>query len=40
VSFQLTGVPDDPEEGEEYNGRIDDWQVISATDGGEDVRRI
>ena len=32
--------PDDPEEGEEYNGTIDDWQVISATDGGEDYKRI
>jgi len=32
--------PDDPEEGEEYNGTINDWQVISATEGGEDVRRI
>ena len=32
--------PDDPEEGEEYNGTIDDWQVISATDGGDDFKRI
>ena len=32
--------PDDPEEGEEYNGTIDDWQVISATDGGEGFKRI
>ncbi|MFD1642514.1 PKD domain-containing protein [Halohasta litorea] len=32
--------PDDPEEGEEYNGTIDDWQVISATDGGEDFKRV
>ena len=32
--------PDDPEEGEEYNGTIDDWQVVSATDGGEDYKRI
>jgi PGF-CTERM protein len=32
--------PDDPEEGERYNGTIDDWQVISATDDGEDFKRI
>ena len=32
--------PDDPEEGEQYNGTIDDWQVISATDDGEDFKRI
>ena len=32
--------PNDPEEGEEYNGTIDDWQVVSATDGGEDYKRI
>jgi len=32
--------PDDPEEGEEYNGTIDDWQVITATDGGEDFKRV
>jgi len=31
--------PDDPEEGAEYNGTIDDWQVISATEDGEDIRR-
>lgn len=31
--------PDDPEEGAEYNGTIDDWQVISATEDGDDVRR-
>ena len=32
--------PDDPEEGEEYNGTIDDWQVITATEDGEDFRRV
>jgi PGF-CTERM protein len=32
--------PDEPEAGPEYNGTIDDWQVISATDDGDDVRRI
>jgi len=32
--------PDDPEEGEEYNGTIDDWQVISATEDGEEFKRI
>jgi len=32
--------PDEPEAGPEYNGTIDDWQVISATDGGEDFKRI
>ena len=32
--------PDDPEEGEEYNGTIDDWQVISATDGDEEYKRV
>ncbi|WP_253738561.1 PKD domain-containing protein [Halohasta salina] len=31
--------PDDPEEGPEYNGTIDDWQVISATEDGEEIRR-
>ena len=32
--------PDDPEEGEEYNGTIDDWQFITATDGGEEYKRV
>jgi len=32
--------PDDPEEGEEYNGTIDDWQFITATNGGEEYKRV
>ncbi|ATW90091.1 MYXO-CTERM domain-containing protein/PGF-CTERM protein [Halohasta litchfieldiae] len=32
--------PDDPTEGPEYNGTIDDWQVITATDDGDDFRRV
>jgi PGF-CTERM protein len=32
--------PDDPTEGPEYNGTIDDWQVITATDGGDDFKRV
>jgi len=32
--------PDDPEEGEQYNGSIEDWQVITATDDGNDFRRV
>lgn len=32
--------PDDPLEEPGYNGTIDDWQVLTATDGGDEFERI
>jgi len=32
--------PDNPSFGEQYNGTIDDWQVIVPTDDGEDFERV